>query len=242
MELGKKVAIVTGASRGIGKAISLALSRENCDLMISSNFENEINETSDLIRKIGTGKVKAFYTDLTLEENIFKLIEETVKIFKRIDILINNAAICLEKPIIETTTEEWDKVMNINLRAPFILMREALKIMKEKKDGYIINISSAIVKSPYVGFGPYCASKFGLMGLSKSLYEESSTYNYNIKVSTIYPDLVKTSMTKANKACSNLPSYKFSTPDDIANAIIYLLKNSESCIIEDLFIMSKRFL
>ena len=127
MDLNNKVAIITGAGRGIGKAISLALAKENCDLVISSNVKHEVEEVADLLKDIGLGKVFSFHLDLSKEDNILGLMRATIKRFKNINILINNAGICPERKIIETSTEEWDKVMDINLRAPFILSREALK-------------------------------------------------------------------------------------------------------------------
>lgn len=243
MDLSKKVAIVTGAGRGIGKAVSQALAEENCNVILSSNVENELEEVVSLISAIGKGSAFSYCLDLSSEDNILKLIKATIKKFNSIDILINNAGICPESKIVETTTEEWDKVMNINLRTPFILAREVLKIMKEKKDGYIINIASAIVSGggPTADFAPYCASKYGLMGLSRSIYDESSKYGYNVKVSTIYPNMVKTSMSDSFKFSKDYPSYKWISPEDIAKTLIYLLKNCKTCMIEDLFIMSKRF-
>lgn len=243
MDLKDKVAIVTGAGRGIGKAITLALAREGCSLAISSDIQKEIKEVGKLAEDTGIEKVFCYCADLAEEKNILSLVKKTVERFGTIDILVNNAGICIEKPLLELTTNDWDKTFNINVRAPFILSREVMSIMKEKKDGHIINISSAIVSGggPAADFVPYCASKHALMGLSKALYDESSKYGYNVMVSTIYPNMVKTLMTEDFKFSAEFPSYKWIDPNEIAKTVIYILKESETSHIENLYIMSRRF-
>ena len=248
MELIKKVAIVTGSGRGIGKEISLALAKEGCNLVITSDIQTELNITAYEIKEIGV-EVLPICLDLTLEKNLNELVRNTINRFNTIDILVNNAAICIQKSFIETTVEDWDRTMNINLRTPFILSKLVINIMKEKKEGYIINISSAIADptTPRIqgssngDYVPYAASKYGIVGLSRALYDASIKENYGVVISTIYPNLTNTEMTRSLKFETELPLYSWAEPDDVSKSVIFILNQYKTCVVNDLVIRNREF-
>jgi len=224
-----KTAIITGAGRGIGKAIALDLAKEKCNVVIVSKNVKEINQVSNEIQSSG-GNAFALPLDISVENNINFLVKEALNRFKTIDILINNAGIIAPKPLMEVSVEQWDKTMNVNLRSIFILTKEVLKIMIEKQKGYIINISSTAVFNVPANLADYGVSKAGIKALSQSIYETSK--KYNIKVSTIFPGVTDTKMVRD----INLPSTpdKWMLPEDISNCVLFLLKQNDRVFIEDL--------
>ena len=135
--LGDKVALVTGAGRGIGRAIALALASRGCSLAVCANMKDEIDKVADEIKRLGA-KVLALCLDLSKKEDCVLFVKKALDQYGTIDFLINCVGVLFQKPLLEQSLEEWDTTMNVNLRSYFILTQEVLKIMKEKRDGYII--------------------------------------------------------------------------------------------------------
>lgn len=164
-KLESKVAIVTGASRGIGRAISIALAREGASVVLAARSIADLKETQARIADSGA-VAEVVPTDVTSEEQIVNLFTRTTERFGRLDILVNNAGVFLNQPIEQISTETWDWVTDIELRAPFICTREAFRIMRKQGGGRIINIGSISAQRVRPNTAPYNCSKFGLVGLT----------------------------------------------------------------------------
>ena len=160
-----KVAMVTGASRGIGKAISIALAEQGANLVLAARTIHDLEETQARIVKLGV-LAEIVQTDVTVEEQIENLFKKAMARFGRLDILVNNAGIFVNEPIEQMSTETWDRVVDVELRAPFICTRAAFRIMKSQGGGRIINIGSISAQRVRANTAPYNSAKFGLVGLT----------------------------------------------------------------------------
>jgi len=191
-KLAGKAAIVTGASRGIGRAIALMLTRHGVRVALAARTESDLDAVRQEIESSG-GEATVIRTDLTSEPEIKNLVERTVERFGRLDILINNAGIGAFCHVEETSTDDWDRLMAVNARGPFILCREAIPHLKQN-DGtaWIINIASVVGVKGYVNQAAYTASKHALMGMTKVLAQE--VQHYGIRVHAICPGGVDTEL------------------------------------------------
>ncbi len=170
-----KVAIVTGASRGIGRAISIALAREGANPVLAARTVSDLEETRSLVQKYGV-TAEVVRTDITSESQIMTLFKKTAERFGKLDVLVNNAGVFVNQPIDEMSTETWDWVLNIELRAAFICTREAMRIMKKQMHGRIINIGSISAQRVRPFTAPYNSAKFGLVGLTHTTALEGREY------------------------------------------------------------------
>ena len=214
--LAGKIAIVTGSSSGIGKAIALTFGKEGAAVVIAARRKDLCEKTVAQIRKEG-GDAMAIQTDVTDEAQVERLITETVKRYGRLDLLVNNAGIGGGGRIESTSTETFDRVMNTNLRGTFFCCRAGFRHMKQN-GGTIINMSSVAGVQAWAGTGTYSASKHGIMALTKSLADEGRAYK--IKVSAICPGGVADELVDASPD-EILRSEQIS-PYDIAEAAVYL--------------------
>jgi 3-oxoacyl-[acyl-carrier protein] reductase len=212
-----KVAIVTGSSSGIGKAIALRFGAEGAHVVVMARRMALCEETVAQIIKNG-GEAWAMQIDVTDERQVDRLIEETVKRYGRLDILVNNAGIVAGGRLAETTTKSFDEVMNVNLRGTFFCCRAGFTQMKKQGGGIIINISSVAGVQAWAGTGTYSASKHGIMALTKSLADEGRSHH--IKVSAICPGSVADDLVDASPE-DILRSEKID-PRDVAEAAVYL--------------------
>ncbi|MFH0712062.1 MAG: glucose 1-dehydrogenase [archaeon] len=227
--LKNKVAIVTGAARGIGQSIAVELARNGADIVVSDIIPG--NETINEIKKL---KQKAIYvkTDISKKTEVEKLINKTIKTFKKIDILVNNAGIYIPGNTSDLPEENWDKTMNINLKGPFLCSQAALKYMK--KGASIINISSVAGIKGSAGGAAYCASKGGIRLFTKALAAEVGPSG--IRVNSIHPGLIDTPMTTAftkdKKALEGMISKflikRVGKPVDIAGPAVFLASDASS--------------
>jgi len=179
-----KVAIVTGSSSGIGKAIALRFGEEGAKVVVAARRLSLCQETVEQIMARG-GKALTVKTDVSIEQQVNGLFQETIQQCGRVDILVNNAGIFGGKRLAETSTAMFDEVMNTNLRGTFFCCREGFKLMKKQGGGLIINMSSVAGVQAWEGTGTYSCSKHGIMALTKSLADEGRPFN--IKVSAICP-------------------------------------------------------
>jgi 3-oxoacyl-[acyl-carrier protein] reductase len=215
--LDEKVALVTGAGRGIGKAIALSLAKLGCRVVLAARTSVEIEKVKLDIQS-DKGVVIAVPADLACDEDIHMLVRESQKEFGTVDILINNAGWGKRASVVRAKIEDWDQTLRVNLRAPMLLAQKLLPAMIEKGEGAIINIGSVSGKSGEADGAAYSASKFGLIGFTQSLYEE--VREHNIKVAVILPGFVDTPMIPPVK---HLDRSKMIQADDVAQAVLYVL-------------------
>lgn len=230
-QLAGKVAIVTGASRGIGKAICIALANEAATVVIAARAIDKMNETAKLVTAAG-GKAQTIPTELTDENSIKNLVKATGERFGRLDILINNAGVTHSAKLQETLTEDLDRCLNINARAPFILCREALPLLKKAEAAYIINIASVVGVKAYPLQSAYTASKHALRGMTMALAEEMR--GTNIRVHLLCPGGVDTELVKNVRP--DIKKQDLMQPEEIAELVLYLLTHKGNAVVDELHI------
>jgi len=230
-KLDGKVAIVTGASRGIGRAISVALAGEGATVVLSARSVEKLEQTAELVKKAG-GEAEIVVTELTDEGAIKDLVKITDEKFGRLDILVNNAGITHSAKFQETATEDWQQCMWVNARAPFILCREALGLLKKAETGYIINIASVVGVKGYPLQSAYTSSKHALRGMTISLAEELN--RSNIQVHLLCPGGVDTELLQ--KVRPDIKKDDLMQPEEIAELVLYLVTHKGNAIIDELHI------
>ena len=221
MNFKDKVVIVTGAGRGIGRGISIAYASHGAKVILADKISDSAEETFQLIKKTG-GTSAIIPADVCRPEDITSLISETERRFGTIDILINNAGISERKSPYELTVDDWDRIINTNLRGMFLCSREAAKVMRKHKRGSIVNISStrAIMSEP--DSEAYAASKGGIAALTHALAASFSPDN--IQVNCISPGWIETGDYSNLRNIDHTQhfSQRVGTPDDIARACLYI--------------------
>ena len=186
-KLDDKVALVTGASRTIGKAIAIALAQEGAKLVVAARTQETLNDTAEKIREAGS-EVLVVPTDVRSEEQIDNLFKKTMERYERLDILVNNAGIFDSTPFDELPTQTWDDVISTNLRSAFLCGRAAYRIMKAQGGGRIIIIGSISASRVRAETAPYNAAKFGLVGLTHTIALEGRDHNINCGI--LHPGVV----------------------------------------------------
>jgi len=223
----EKVALVTGAGRGIGKAVALSLAKLGCRVVLAARTAAQLSEVQQEIQRAG-GVAIAIPTDLMRDEDIDTLVRESQREFGAVDILINNAGWGKRASVVRAKIEDLDQTLRVNLRAPMILAQKVLPAMIAKGEGAVINISSVSGKSGEADGAAYSASKFGLIGFTESLYEE--VREQGIKVAVILPGFVDTPMIPPVK---HLDRSKMIQADDVAQTVLYVLNTpATSCPVE----------
>jgi 3-oxoacyl-[acyl-carrier protein] reductase len=229
--LAGKVAVVTGASSGIGKAIALRFAEEGAQVVVAARRKALCEQTARQILRSG-GKAFVIQTDVSVESQVEALFDKTVRHYGRLDIAVNNAGIFGGRRIGETTTKAFDEVMSVNLRGTFFCCRAAFKHMKTQGGGVIINMSSVAGVQAWSGTGVYSASKHGIMALSKALADEGRAFN--IKVSAICPAGVADELVDATPE-EILASEKIN-PFDIAETAVYLAALGKFAVVQELVV------
>lgn len=224
-----KVIIVTGGSKGIGRAVARSYCTEGARVVIGDIDEKEGLETIRLIREKG-GESIFCHTDVSDPGDVSRMVDATRKEFGRIDVLINNAGISVRKPIYELEVEEWDRILNVNLRSGFLCSREAARVMRTQGGGSIVNISSTRAMMSEPDSEAYAASKGGITALTHSLAISLSPDN--IRVNCISPGWIETGSYDELTAGdhSQHPARRVGKPEDIANACLYLTRSDNDFI------------
>lgn len=230
-QLAGKVAIVTGASRGIGRAIGVALAGESAAVVLAARSIPELQRTADQVAKAG-GKAAIVVTELTEEESIKNLVKVTGEKFGRLDILVNNAGVTHSAKLEETSTEDWERCLRVNARAPFILCREALGLLRKSQAAHIINIASVVGVKGYPLQSAYTSSKHALRGMTISLAEELK--GTNIRVHLLCPGGVNTDM--VDNVRPDIRKEDLIGPDEIAELVLYLVTHKGNAVIDELHI------
>jgi 3-oxoacyl-[acyl-carrier protein] reductase len=222
----KRLAVVTGGARGIGRAICLTLAREGSDVAIVDLNLAEADETRTAIMRLGRS-ARVYVADVSQESDIERLFTEIRDQLGVPAILVNNAGICQTTSILDLRAAEWDRVLAVNLRGTFLASREAFRLMKERREGKIISIASAAAKLGGVTAGAhYAASKAGIIAFAKSLALEAAPYRINVNV--VCPGPTETQMTEAwgeetNRAfAARIPWKEYGQPQDVAEAVAFL--------------------
>ena len=229
--LTEKVAIVTGANRGIGRAVSVALAKEGATILLAARAIDKLQETAQKVEQVG-GKAEIVITELTDPESIKKLVDVSAKKFARLDILVNNAGITHSAAFEETSMEDWDCCLQINATAPFILCRQALPLLKKAPSACIINIASVVGVKGYPLQSAYTASKHALRGMTMSLAEELR--DSKIRVHLLCPGGTNTEMVE--KVRPDIPKNELIAPEEIAELVLYLVTHKGNAVIDELHI------
>jgi 3-oxoacyl-[acyl-carrier protein] reductase len=224
-----KVAIVTGASKGIGKAIALDLAKAGTKLVLTARNESLLKKLEAKIHKMG-GNAVFIVCDMKSEEDIKSLVQQTISIYKKLDILICNAGIGHFGLCQKTTTKDFDEIMTINARAPFILFRECIPYLKKQKKSFIIAIGSVVSVKGYANQSAYTASKHALMGMCKSLAKE--VQEDGTRVHIICPGGVNTEL--VSRARPDLDTSVLMQPEEISDAVNFLLTRKGKAVIDEL--------
>ena len=220
-----KIAVVTGAGRGIGASIAEALAREGAKIVIVDIDSGQAEIAAEAIRGNG-GEAISQAADISDAEQVKKVFDVAVENYGSVDILVNNAGITRDALLLRMKDEDWDAVLNINLKGAFLCTREAAKIMSKGRYGRIVNISSVVGQMGNMGQANYCASKAGLIGLTRSNARELA--RRNITVNAVAPGFIVTDMTNAlpekvkEELTSQIPLGTLGQPEDVTQAVLFL--------------------
>jgi 3-oxoacyl-[acyl-carrier protein] reductase len=233
LELPGKVALVTGAAQGIGKAIAMLLAKNGADVVVSDINLEKAQETANEIQGMGRRSfaIKVNVADL---KDVERMVEATVEQFGRIDILVNNAGITRDRLILRMTEEDWDAVLDVNLKGTFNCTKAVIRHMSKQKSGKIVSIASVSGEMGNPGQANYAASKAGVIGFTKTIAREFA--GRGINVNAIAPGYIQTPMTDAvpEKAKEELkrmiPMERLGKPEDVAQAVLFLVSENSSYI------------
>jgi len=224
-DLNDKIAIVTGASQGIGETIAVEMAKSGANVFCLARNKNALDSTINKIISNGD-KASAYSCDISDNEQFNNIVTDIFKEYGSIDILVNNAGITNDTLLMRMSDDQWDSVLNINLKGSFTCTRSVIKYMMKKKSGRIINITSIVGLTGNAGQANYAASKAGLIGMTKSIAKEVASRG--ITANCVAPGWIETAMTEQlsddvkNKFLSQIPTGKIGYPKDIANTVIFL--------------------
>ncbi len=238
MKLNNQVAIVTGASRGIGKAVALALAREGCHIAGIARTESSANAIAEEVKALGV-KYSGYGADVSSSASVNETVDKIHKDFGQVDILINNAGITRDTLLIRMSDEDWDAVLQTNLKGAFNWTRATARIMIKARKGRIVNIGSVIGLHGNAGQANYAAAKAGLIGFSKSVAKELG--GRNIACNVICPGFIQTDMTHGlaeelkQKLLEQIPLKRLGEARDVAELALFLSAPESSYITGQVF-------
>ena len=210
MKLENKVVLITGGSRGIGKAVAAAFAREGAKLALCARSTDEVQQTVAELRAM-RAEAKGWTCDVTMEASVEEFVHGAQTTFGRIDVLVNNAGVMTRPaPMVELEVRKWDYTMAVNLRGPFLVTQAVLPFMFKQKSGSIINVSSTLGRGAYPNFVAYATSKWGLEGFTQTLAAELGSAR--IRVNSVEPGYVATKLT----------GYRGSKPESVTDVFVYL--------------------
>ncbi len=234
MKLKEQVAIVTGGGRGIGSAIAVALAQEGAKVVV--NYSRSASAAEEVVAKIveAGGEAIAVQADVANAEEVDRLVKTAIETFGRLDILVNNAGVTRDKLVMRMSEEDWDAVLNTNLKGTFLCSKAVVSSFMRQRSGVIINVGSVIGKVGAAGQANYSASKAGLVGLTKSLAKELGSRN--IRVNAVAPGFVETDMTAVMKpeqieaAAKMVPLGRLGKVEDISKVVVFLCSSDAAYI------------
>jgi len=233
LKLAGKVALVTGAAQGIGKAVALLLAQNGADIVVSDINLEKAEETAKEIEAMGR-KAMAIKVDVANSGDVERMVQTILERFGQIDVLVNNAGIARDKLILRMTEEDWDAVLDINLKGTFNCTKAVVRHMSRQRSGKIVNIASVVGEMGNAGQANYSASKAGVIGFTKTIAREFAQRGIN--VNAIAPGYIQTPMTealpeKAKEELKNMiPLERLGQPEDVAEAVLFLVSNASNYI------------
>ena len=228
-----RIAVITGASRGIGRSIALALAAQGAAI-VAVDVDQTATDAVVAELKAAGGKALGVVGNVTVPVDTERMIDAAMEAFGRVDILVNNAGITRDGLLVRMKDEDWDAVLSVNLKGAFLCTRAASKVMTKQRYGRIINIASVVGQMGNAGQANYCASKAGLIGLTKSNARELA--KRSITVNAVAPGFIATAMTDAlpekvrAELTAQIPLERLGSADDIANAVIFLASDASGYI------------
>jgi len=233
MSLSGRVALVTGASQGIGRACALRLAKDGAALAVAARNQEKLNELVNEITAAG-GKAAAFSVDVGDEEQIKTAVKSALSQFGKIDILVNNAGITRDQLVMRMKRADWDSVLNTNLTSAYLCIQQVISSMLKQRWGRIVNVSSIFGQMGQAGQANYAASKAGLIGLTMAIAREVGSRS--ITCNAIAPGFIETAMTSVlseefkQNAVKMIPLGRVGTPDDVASAVAFLASDEAAYI------------
>ena len=229
-----RVALVTGSSRGIGEAIALRLAREGAKVIV--NYHTGEKAASRVVEAIAAsgGDAVSIGADVSQEDQVNALVKGALDHWQRLDILVNNAGITRDRLLLRMSAQDWDEVLNVNLRGAYMCTRAALPHMVRRRQGRIVNVSSVVGLSGNPGQANYAASKAGLIGLTKAVAREVASRN--ITVNAVAPGYIVTDMVQGlpeevqKSVLEHIPLARFGAPEDVASAVAFLCSDGAGYI------------
>ncbi len=231
-----KVAVVTGSTRGIGKAVALAFASAGANVVICGRDLKKAQEAANEAKKYGSGRCVAFKCDVSRSGDVKNMIEAAVAEFGKIDILVNNAGVVDIGSLTELSEGSWDRTIDVDLKGVFLCSQAVAKHMIKRKYGKIVNIASIAGLVGFLGTPHYCAAKGGVVNLTKEMALELARFGVN--VNAIAPGFIETDMTKGmlsdekakQQLLAKIPLKRIGKPEDIANAVLFLASDNASYI------------
>jgi len=233
LELLGKVALVTGAAQGIGKAIALLLAEKGADVVVSDINVEKAQETAREIEEKGR-KSMALKVNVADPDEVEQMVETIIEKFSRIDILVNNAGITRDKLLLRMSSEDWDAVLDVNLKGVFNCTKSVIKYMSKQRSGKIVNIASVVGLMGNVGQANYAASKAGVIGFTKTVAREFAQRGININA--IAPGYIQTPMTEVlpekvkEELMRLIPMGRLGQPEDVAQAVLFLVSEASNYV------------
>ncbi len=228
-----KVAVITGAARGIGQAIAVKLAGEGADIALCDLQKEWLDETAGLVRGLGR-RAETYAVNVAESAGVTATVDQVVKDFTRVDILVNNAGITRDTFLMRMSEEDWDQVLDINLKGAFLFCKAVSKPMMKQRAGAIVNVASIIGLIGNAGQCNYAASKAGMIALTKSVAKELASRN--IRANAVAPGFIQTKMTEKlpedirNKMLEAIPLARFGQPADVANVVAFLASDAAAYV------------
>ena len=233
MAFSERVALVTGASQGIGKACAIRFASAGAIVALAARRKEKLNEVVEQITQLG-GKAEAFQLDVGDEEQIKSVFKDVISRFGKLDILVNNAGITKDQLVMRMKRAEWDSVLNVNLTSAYVCIQQAISSMLKQRWGRIVNITSIFGQIGQAGQANYAASKAGLIGLTMAIAREVASRN--ITCNAVAPGFIETAMTSAlgedfrQNAVKMIPLGRVGAAEDVANAVAFLASDEAAYI------------
>ncbi len=232
-ELNEKVAVVTGAARGLGQAIAVKLAEAGADVALCDLNAEWLEETAGKVKALGR-KVECYGVNVAEGDSVAAGIKAIEKEFGKIDVLVNNAGITKDGLLMRMSEDDWDAVLNVNLKGVFLCTKAAMRGMMKQRSGTIVNIASVIGLMGNAGQANYAASKGGVISFSKTVAKELASRN--VRCNAVAPGFIRTAMTDAldedvqNKMKELIPLARFGEPEDIANVVLFLASDASAYV------------